>query len=133
MYDDDAHIFSALRAGASGYLLKDESQDELVRQLVQFGRDEPPISASIVRSVLKYFTDQNTFGRELDETLTPKEREILASIANGYTLDEIATSLRITRNTVATHVKRIYAKLKISNRAEAVQAAQRIGLLARSG
>ncbi|MGQ0701409.1 MAG: response regulator [Panacagrimonas sp.] len=132
IYDDDAHIFPALRAGASGYLLKDEPREELVRQLLQLARDEPPLSPTIMRSVLKYFADQNPMATEPEERLTAKERDVLVSIANGYTLEEIAKSHGVTRNTVATHVKRIYAKLKITNRAEAVQAAQRIGLLARS-
>lgn len=132
IYDDDAHIFPALRAGASGYLLKDEPQDELVRQLLQLTRDEAPLSPSIVRSVLKYFVDQSRIGTEPEEHLTHKEREILTSLANGYTLAEIARTSNTTRNTVAGHVKSIYAKLQISNRVEAAQAAQRIGLLARS-
>lgn len=132
VYDDDAHIFPALRAGASGYLLKDEPREELVRQLLLLARDEPPLSPTIMRSVLKYFADQTQTAAEPEERLTAKEREVLVSIANGYTLEEIARSHSVTRNTVATHVKRIYAKLKITNRAEAVQAAQRIGLLARS-
>lgn len=132
IYDDEAHIFPALRAGASGYLLKDEPQDELVRQLLQLSNEEPPLSASVMRSVLKYFADQNPVGTQPDEPLTPREREVLAALANGYTLDEIARSHTVSRNTVATHVKRIYAKLRISNRVEAVQAAQRIGLLVRS-
>lgn len=132
IYDDDAHIFPALRAGACGYLLKDEPRDELVRQLLQLVRNEPPLSPSIMRSVLKYFVEQSSIAANADDHLTPIEREILRAIANGYTLAEVALSRDITRNTVATHVKRIYSKLKISNRAEAVQAAQRIGLLVRS-
>lgn len=132
VYDDDAHIFPALRAGASGYLLKDESREDLVRQLLQLAKDEPAISPAVMRSVLKFFADQSSMIEEPEERLTPKERHVLASIANGYTLEEIARSHGVTRNTVATHVKRVYAKLKITNRAEAVQAAQRIGLLVRS-
>lgn len=132
VYNDDAHIFPALRAGASGYLLKDEPQEELVRQLLLLERDEPPLSPTVMRAVLKYFSDQSPALEEPGERLTSKERDVLVAVANGYTLDEIARSHGITRNTVATHVKRIYAKLKINNRAEAVQAAQRIGLLARS-
>lgn len=132
IYDDDAHIFPALRAGAGGYLLKDEPQDELVRQLQLLARNEPPLSAPVMRTVLRHFADQNAAAREPAERLTPKEREVLMSLANGYTLDEIARSHSVSRNTVATHVKRIYAKLKISSRVEAVQAAHRLGLLARS-
>lgn len=132
VYDDDAHVFPALRAGASGYLLKDEPQDELVRQLLQLARDEPPMSPTVMRSVLKYFSAQSNPDAALGERLTTREREVLIAIANGFTLDEIAKVHDVTRNTVATHVKRIYAKLGIGNRAEAVQAAQRIGLLARS-
>lgn len=132
VYDDDAHIFPALRAGASGYLLKDEPQAELIRQLLLLERNEAPISPSVLRSVLKHFSAQTPAAAATDERLTPKERDVLLALANGYTLEEIARAQIITRNTVATHVKRIYAKLQIGNRAEAVQAAQRLGLLTRS-
>ncbi|MGQ0618518.1 MAG: LuxR C-terminal-related transcriptional regulator [Panacagrimonas sp.] len=132
VYDDEAHILPALRAGACGYLLKDEPQDDLVRQLLLVARDEHPLSPSVTRSVLKYLVGQNAAVAEPGEPLTPIEREILVSIANGYTLSEVAQSRTISRNTVATHVKRIYDKLGIKNRPEAVLAAQRIGLLARS-
>ncbi len=132
VYDDDAHIFPALRAGARGYLLKDGRQEDLARQLQSLMHDELPLSPAIVRSVLKYFS-QSSFAEPLPhEALTAKERDVLVSLANGYTLQEIAQHLQISRNTVATHVKRIYAKLNISNRSEAVRAAQQIGLLARS-
>lgn len=131
VYDDEAHILPALRAGACGYLLKDASPDDLVQQLLLVERDEHPLSPSVTRSVLQYLVRQNAAVAEPGEPLTAIEREILISISNGYTLAEVARSRTISRNTVATHVKRIYDKLGIKNRPEAVLAAQRIGLQTR--
>ncbi len=132
VYDDDAHLFPALRAGARGYLLKDDRKEDLIRQLQSLSRDEVPLSPPIAQSVLRFFSHAGPAGDLPPETLTPREREVLIALANGYTLADIARTMKISQNTVATHVKRIYGKLNIGSRAEAVCAALRMGLLARS-
>lgn len=128
VYDDDDHIFPALRAGACGYLLKEESRDNLVRQIQAVIRGELPLSPAVARQVMRYFTGGKT-GQEHVETLTAKEREVLKCIASGLTLDEVARRLAVSRNTVHTHVKRVYDKLDISTRAEATVIAARLGLI----
>jgi DNA-binding NarL/FixJ family response regulator len=129
IYDDDAHVFPALRAGAQGYLLKDESQEDLVRQLRSILRGELPLSPSVARAVLRHFSAESA-PEPLHSHLTSKEREVLAAVADGATVGEAAQRLGITRNTAATHVKRIYSKLSISSRAEAARIAAQLGIVA---
>lgn len=128
VYDDDRHIFPALRAGACGYLLKEESQENLVRQLQALVRGELPLSPSVARSVMEYFTASRPQGERLED-LTPREREILAALASGDTLAQVAEHFNVSRNTVATHVKRVYDKLNVSTRAEATIIAVRLGII----
>lgn len=127
VFDDDEHLFAALRAGAQGYLLKDESQDELVEALRAIERGVPPLSPSIARAVLGYFSTPPT--EASGEALTAREKEVLRAIASGHSVPATATALGLSHNTVATHLKRVYSKLSISSRAEASLAAERLGLL----
>lgn len=127
-YDDSENILSALRAGACGYLLKEESQDTLVRQLIEMVRGEFPLSPSVAQQVMRYFSSLGPDAVRLEQ-LTDKEREVLKHIAAGRTLSGVGQTLGISRNTVHTHVKRIYEKLGVSSRAEATLIAARVGLI----
>lgn len=127
IYDDEPHVFPALRAGAQGYLLKDEPRDSLVRQLRALERGELPLSPPIARMVLRHFAPAGAPAGA--ESLTAKQRAVLAALAEGLTVGQAAQRLGIARNTVATHVKHVYAKLSISSRAEAARVAARLGLI----
>jgi DNA-binding NarL/FixJ family response regulator len=133
MYDDDAHLFPALKAGANGYLLKEEPQAVIVRSLLAMGNGAPPLSASIARRVLDHARTRVPFepnnGALQAERLSNRECEFLVAIANGMKTADAATQLGVSYHTAAHHIKNIYAKLSIRSRAEAVQAAIQLGLL----
>lgn len=127
VFDDDGHIFSALRAGAQGYLLKDQKKSDLVKMLQGIVDGQPPLSPAIARRVLGYFAPQETL--DAVEKLTNREKDVLALIAKGYTIARVAALLSISRNTAAGYVKVIYRKLNISSRAEATLEASRRGII----
>ena len=135
IHDDDEHLFPALQAGAFGYLLKEAPRDSIVAQLRRIAQGEPPLSPSIARRVLNYFTSGGPRGIEVERfdpeavALNPRETEILQRVAKGFTLPEIAGQLGLSRHTVADYVKQIYRKLNVSSRAEAALEAARRGLV----
>ncbi len=131
MFDDDAHLFPALRAGAQGYVLKDETEAELVRLLHGISSGQPPLSASIARRVLMHFaaiSPQAPAAIE-GEHLTERESDTLKLIAKGFNVPKIAELLGISKHTVAGYVRDVYRKLSVSSRAEATMAAAQRGLV----
>ena len=126
IHNDDRRVFEAMRAGADGYLLKDQPQAVTVRQLLSIADGLPPLSPPIARRLIAYF--QETEGEPPDTSLTPREREVLAKLAQGMTLADIARELNLSRHTVSDHVKNIYRKLGISSRAQAALRARSMGL-----
>ena len=136
IHDDDEHLFPALQAGAFGYLLKEQSRELLIEQLQRMSGGEPPLSPSIARKVIAYFTGQKRrpapHNHLLPEvSLTDRETEVLLRVAKGFTLPEIGVQLGLSRHTIADYVKQIYRKLNVSSRAEAALEAQRLGLFGR--
>ncbi|BCG62638.1 MAG: hypothetical protein methR_P0284 [Methyloprofundus sp.] len=127
IYDDEQYLFDSLRAGASGYLLKDLSREELEKQISGIIEGRPPLSPSIARQLLAYFKKPEQVSKH---NLTGRETEVLALIAQGFTRQETAEQLHISVNTTAEHIQNIYQKLNISSRAEAALAACRLGLVA---
>jgi len=135
IHDDDEHLFPALQAGAFGYLLKEQSRELLVEQLQRMSQGEPPLSPSIARKVIAYFTSQSrpkTTALLHEVSLTDRETEVLLRVAKGFTLPEIGVQLGLSRHTIADYVKQIYRKLNVSSRAEAALEAQRLGLFGRN-
>lgn len=129
VFDDDTHLFAALGAGASGYLLKDQSRDDLTEMLRRIADGQPPLSPAIARRLLGFFGPKEA----MDDThLTSRERDVLALIAKGYTTAKVAEYLGITRNTASGYVKLIYRKLNITSRAEAALEASRRGIISPS-
>lgn len=129
IYHDDQYLFSALKDGAHGYLLKEQSRDELIRLLKGILNDEPPLSPSIARRILRHFSHLNTENETEKTTLTAREIEVLTCIAKGFTRPEIAQVLGIKSSTVATFTKSVYYKLGVSSRAQAALEANRLGLV----
>jgi DNA-binding NarL/FixJ family response regulator len=130
IYDDDAHLFEAIAAGAQGYLLKDEGAEILVGRLREIAAGEPPLSPSIARRILAHFhRPEEAANWSKRELLTPRETEVLALLGRGLRIGDAAQSLGLTRHTVAGYVKIIYSKLNISSRAEAALEAKRRGLV----
>jgi len=119
MYEDSELIFESLRAGASGYLLKNQPATELVQAIEQVHAGGAPMSMRIARKVVAYF-QQISQPRSEMEQLTRREQEILALLARGYLYKEIADLLGISLSTVRTHLHAIYEKLHVQSRTEAV-------------
>lgn len=127
IFDGDQHLFAALRAGAQGYVLKDQSREHLVQMLQGIAGGNPPLSPSIARRLLGFFSAPAPDSP--DEALTPREVEVLTLIAKGVTIAGVAELLSLSRHTVGGYVKDIYRKLNVSTRAEATLEAARRGLV----
>jgi len=119
VYEDANHIFDALAAGATGYLLKQMRRNDLLDALREVHAGGSPMSSQIARRVVQSF--QRT-GLEAGspEDLSPREREVLELLARGYLYKEIASVLEISVQTVNTYIRRIYEKLHVRSRAQAV-------------
>lgn len=141
IFDDDDHLFSAIAAGADGYLLKEQSPDLLLGHLRNLSEGVPALSPAVARKMLAYFRrtpvsdpppsmrDILGTGAQSPPLLSPRETEVLSLIGRGLRGGEVAQMLAITENTVAGYVKDIYRKLNISSRAEAALEARRRGLV----
>lgn len=130
VFGDERHVLAAIEAGASGYLLKDGSSDHIGRSVRQLLDGGSPISAPIARHLLKRMGQEQTqSARDEQLKLTPREAEVLNLVAKGFSYQEIATTLEMTVNTVASHVKQLYRKLSVHSRSEAVFEAVQRGLL----
>ncbi|PID45902.1 MAG: DNA-binding response regulator [Proteobacteria bacterium] len=125
IYDDDHHIFKALRAGANGYLVKEHSRQELAEMLKGILNGQPPLSPAVAQHILDFF---HTLRQEKID-LTPRETQVLTILAKGYNRKEIADMLELTSNTISWYIKQIYQKLDVHSRAEATLEASRMGLV----
>lgn len=117
-YEDSIPIFNALKAGACGYLLKRAPAEEIVGAIVQAHRGGSPMSPQIARKVVGFFHRQPM--AEGLETLTEREREVLQLLAEGALYKEIAAKLGISMDTVRSHIRKVYEKLHVHSRTEAV-------------
>jgi DNA-binding NarL/FixJ family response regulator len=119
VYEDTDHIFDALAVGASGYLLKQTPRDELLTAIKDVYAGGSPMTSNIARKVVQSF---QRAAPQADESvnLSPREKEVLEFLACGYLYKEIADKLGITVATVVTYIRRIYEKLHVRSRAQAV-------------
>lgn len=119
VYDDPERIFQALAAGANGYLLKRDATSDLLAAIRDLHGGGSPMSGSVARKVVQSF---HRMGVSQDETenLSPRESEILQLLSDGYFYKEIACTLSISIETVRTYIRRIYDKLHVRTRTEAV-------------
>jgi DNA-binding NarL/FixJ family response regulator len=118
-YEDTDNIFNALKAGANGYLLKRTPRAELLEAIRDVQRGGSPMSAHIARKVVQSF-QQSPAAAQQTEELSPREREVLDCLAQGFLYKEIADKLGISYETVHTYIRRIYEKLQVRTRTEAV-------------
>jgi DNA-binding NarL/FixJ family response regulator len=118
VYEDANHIFNALAVGASGYLLKQTRRGDLLAALKEVHAGGSPMSSQIARKVVQSFRRPVDSGNQAD--LSPREQEVLELLARGYLYKEIAESLQISVQTVNTYIRRIYEKLHVRSRAQAV-------------
>jgi DNA-binding NarL/FixJ family response regulator len=130
-FEDDDYIFGALNAGASGFLLKRTSPEELLVAVHTVAAGDSLLSPSVTRTVIERMTRQPQPALARNDrldALTPREREVLTLIARGLSNGEIAGKLVIEESTVKTHVKRILMKLNLRDRVQAVIFAYESGL-----
>jgi len=119
VYEDPDTIFSALRAGASGYLLKRARPDTILAAVREVQNGGVPMSAEIARKVISYFHAQAAATKET-EKLTNRERQVLDLVAHGFSNKEIAGRLGVSLDAVLWHLKHIYQKLHVHSRSEAI-------------
>jgi DNA-binding NarL/FixJ family response regulator len=129
-FDLDEYIYEALRAGASGFVLKDDPPEQLLAAIRTVAAGDALLSPSVTRRVIKQFTKlpPRTPPTGFDE-LTSREHEVLQLLAQGLSNAEIGTQLYISETTVKTHVTRVLQKLDVRDRAQAIVVAYRTGLV----
>ena len=142
-FGDEAHVLQSIEAGASGYLLKDSEPENMLHEIRSLHSGGSPISPLIARQILMRFraapsaaapaappsvNPAPTGGEQA--ALSSREKEVLELITKGFTADEIARLMQVSQHTVQTYVRRIYSKLNVNSRAEAIYEARHQGILA---
>jgi DNA-binding NarL/FixJ family response regulator len=128
MYDDDASVFTAMRAGARGYILKGADQGELMRAVEAAANGEALFSPSIATRLIRFFSSPRPdLPLDAFPDLTDRERELLDLIAQGMNNRAIAGRLEIAGKTVRNHISNIFSKLQVADRAEAIVRAREAG------
>lgn len=120
VYEDADHIFQALAAGAAGYLLKRTTCEQMLAALLEVHAGGSPMSTNIARMVVASFSQPRSAKSSEMEGLSPREQEVLELLARGYLYKEIAEALKISLRTVPTYIRRIYEKLQVHSRSQAV-------------
>lgn len=120
LHDDDRHVFEAMKAGASGYLMKNTSMDKMLESIYELANGGSPMSPFIARKLISSFRIKEDNKTEVINLLTLRELEVLQHIAKGHLYKEVADSLGISIETVKKHLRSIYVKLQVQNRTEAV-------------
>jgi len=137
VFGDEEHVVMSIQAGATGYVLKDSLPDQFVGLIHELRAGGSPISPLIARKLLRTFRTPKTpqaavnasASAAADAGLTPREAEVLGLVAKGFGFAEVARLLEMSPHTVTAHVKRVYQKLAVHSRGEAVYEATRMGLL----
>lgn len=126
VFEDRENVFAAIKAGASGYILKGSSPREIVEAIHEIHKGGAPMSPKIARKVIHEFQDENV---EDQYILSQRERDIVKCIEQGLTYKEISLRLKISSHTVHTHIKNIYEKLQAKDRGEALVKARKTGII----
>ncbi|ATX81257.1 two component transcriptional regulator, LuxR family [Mariprofundus ferrinatatus] len=131
VFADEFRVVEAIKAGATGYLLKDSMPDDIGDLIVRMLAGDAPISSSIARHILKMFNTQpDPVPESVEESLLSKrELEVLQLVARGFNREEIANYMELSIHTVVSHIRHIYQKLEVHSRNEAVFEAVQLGLI----
>lgn len=119
VYEDPDHIFAALAAGATGYLLKATRRDELLEAITQIVAGGSPMSSGIARKVVQSFGRPAPAKNDFP-ALSPREQSVLELLSRGFSYKEIADSLGVSVPTINTYIRRIYEKLQVHSRTQAI-------------
>ncbi len=122
VYDDADRVFKALKAGATGYILKNTSSHKLIESLTDLSKGGSPMSNEIARKVVTAFQKEIPY-IDAKEKLSGREKEVLQWLSKGFSYKEIAANLFISVETVRTHIRNIYEKLHACNKSEAIRKA----------
>ncbi len=129
MFEDDASVFAAMRAGARGYVLKDAQMEDILRAIRAVGRGEAIFSPAIATRVIDFFAGAHrAVPREIFPSLTEREREILQLLAQSSTNADISRELALSPKTVSNYLSSIFGKLQVADRAQAILRAREAGL-----
>jgi DNA-binding NarL/FixJ family response regulator len=136
VFGDEDTVLDAIEAGAAGYIVKDELDKQLVKCVRDIAQGGSPISPSIARLLLKRLPSNREATAIVDSESLPfawsvREDDVLTLISKGYSLQEVGEILHLSVNTIKTHVRRIYKKLAVNSRSEAIYEARALGLLDR--
>lgn len=126
MFEDKENVFPAIKAGASGYILKGSSPRELIEAIFAISQGGAPMSPKIARKMILEFQDSSVSDPYI---LTPREKDIVKSIEVGLSYKEIADKLKISPHTVHSHIKKVYEKLNTKDRHEALLKARKKGII----
>lgn len=118
IYEDNDQVFEALKAGASGYILKNTSSEKIIESLLELYDGGSPMSPKIARKVLSSFNVVTK--NNVSELISKREQEVLELLSKGFLYKEIADKLNITLSTVKRHLNHIYQKLQVQNKTEAI-------------
>jgi DNA-binding NarL/FixJ family response regulator len=127
VHDDDENVFNAICAGASGYLLKDLSAEQIVGSINEVMNGGAPMNSHIAKKVLSMFRDQNI--KSSGYSLSDREKEILSLLVDGLSKKHIAEKIFLSHHTVDSHLRNIYAKLEVHSRSSAISKAIKEKLL----
>lgn len=129
VFGDEAHVLASIEAGATGYLLKDSLPDEFSEVLKSLREGGSPINPIIARQLLNRLRPKPCEPVAPSRELSARERETLSLVAKGFSFAEVAALLQLSPHTVTTYVKKIYQKLAVHSRSEAVYEASKLGLI----
>jgi DNA-binding NarL/FixJ family response regulator len=131
VFADQAKVLDSIKAGARGYLLKDDRFDECAESIREIRRGGSPISPIIARQLLRQLHPPPKPAGEMKgaDILTPRELEVLNLLSRGFSYAEIADILKLSPQTIATYVKNIYRKMEVNSRAEAIYEASTMGII----
>jgi DNA-binding NarL/FixJ family response regulator len=124
VFDDNKNVFDAIRFGANGYLLKKSTPAAIIDAINDVYNGGAPMNASIATQVLKMFAGMSSSGTK-NYDLSEREKEVLQSLVDGNSYKMVAASLKISIDTVRTHIRSIYEKLQVNSKSEAVAKALR--------
>ena len=122
-------LLRMMRAGCSGYILKDAGPGELERALLAVTRSESPVPRKMIPGALRLVAESTPLSSSAGVSLTPREMEVLRGVAKGHTTKRLAKDIGLAPPSIETHLHNIFGKLKATNRGEAVSAALRMGLI----